>query len=296
MAAEDVVVRERIAEEVGALDAAGDGRRLVPVTHERGDAGDVRVHGIADRDALARQRGVVVVHPVARFLRVEEREGQRADALLRRQMNGLAPAAGHPHGWMRPLARLGDDVARRHGDVAAGVPGERLLGEAAQRDAQALLPHGALVRRVDQKTAELGLRRRLAGAEVDAAVREQIEGRETLGHPGRMVEGRRHLDDAVPEANALGALRDRGEEHLRRARVAVLLEEVVLDLPDVVDPEPVGERALLERLLEHAVLGVGVPGARELVLVEDPELHSPAHSHPFFAMRRSVYVPVYIWQ
>ena len=41
------------------------------------------------------------------------------------------------------------------------------------------------------------------------------------------------------------------EEHLGRARVAVLLEEVVLDHPDVVDAEPVGELALLERLLEQ---------------------------------------------
>ena len=194
---------------------------------------------------------------------------------------------------MRPLARLGDDVARRHGDVAAGVPGERLLGEAAQRDAQSLLPHGALVRRVDQKTAQLGLRRRFAGAEVDAAVREQIEGRETLGHPGRMVEGRRHLDDAVAEANALGALRDRGQEHLRRARVAVLLEEVVLDLPHVVDPEPVGERALLERLLQHAVLGVGVPGARQLVLVEDTELHAHRTPRPFPRHAPLVYTLAY---
>ena len=40
-----------------------------------------------------------------------------------------------------------------------------------------------------------------------------------------------------------------GEEHLGRARVRVLLEEVVLDLPDVVDAEPVGELDLLERVL-----------------------------------------------
>ena len=68
---------------------------------------------------------------------------------------------------------------------------------------------------------------------------------------------------------------DRGEEQLGRARVAVLLEEVVLDLPHVVDAEPVGELALLERLLQQLVLGVVAPRTRELVLVEDPELHDP---------------------
>ena len=173
------------------------------------------------------------------------------------------------------------------------MPGERRLGETAQRDAQALFPHRALVRGVDQKTAQLGLRRRLAGAEVDPPVRDQVERREALGDAGRVVEGRRHLHDAVSEPNALGALRDRGEKHLRRARVAVLLEEVVLDHPHVVDAEPVGERALLECLLEHAVLGVGIPGARDLVLVEDAELHVRHPPVRFPAMRRSVYACVY---
>src|SRR5204862_2186052 len=56
--------------------------------------------------------------------------------------------------------------------------------------------------------------------------------------------------------------------------VAVLLEEVVLHLPDVVDAQPVRERALLERLLEEPVFGIGVPGTRELVLVEHAELHA----------------------
>src|SRR5204863_534542 len=34
------------------------------------------------------------------------------------------------------------------------------------------------------------------------------------------------------------------------------------------------ERALLERLLEEPVFGIGVPGTRELVLVEHAELHA----------------------
>ena len=39
-------------------------------------------------------------------------------------------------------------------------------------------------------------------------------------------------------------------------RVRVLLEEVVLDLPDVVDAEPVGQLDLVERVLEQLVLAV----------------------------------------
>ena len=79
----------------------------------------------------------------------------------------------------------------------------------------------------------------------------QVERGDPLGDPRRVVERRRRLHDAVAEADALRALRDRGEEHLGRARVAVLLEEVVLDLPHVVDAEPVGELALLERVLDQ---------------------------------------------
>jgi hypothetical protein len=62
-----------------------------------------------------------------------------------------------------------------------------------------------------------------------------------------MVERRRCLDDAVAEADVLGALRRGGEEDLRRGRVAVFLEEVMLDFPDIVDAEGVGELDLLER-------------------------------------------------
>ena len=155
-----------------------------------------------------------------------------------------------------------------------GVARERRLGEAAQRDPQALLPHRALLGRIDEEAAELGFGRRLAASRSRPAARDEIERGDALGDARRMVESRRRLHDAVPEPHVLGALRDRGEEHLGRARMAVLLEEVVLDLPDRVDAERVRERALLERVLEERVLRVLVPGPRELVLVEESEAHA----------------------
>ena len=81
------------------------------------------------------------------------------------------------------------------------------------------------------------------------------------------------MHDAVPEADPLGALRRGGEEQLGRARVRVLLEEVVLDDPCAVDADPVGELDLLERLGEHPPLVAVVPGPGHLVLEEQPELH-----------------------
>src|SRR3954454_24926080 len=87
-----------------------------------------------------------------------------------------------------------------------------------------------------------------------------------------MVGG--ELDDAVTEADVLGALAGGTEEHLGRGAVRGLLEEVVLDLPGVVEPEPVGELDLVEAVLEQLVLGVVGPRPRQLVLVEDPEFHA----------------------
>ena len=89
---------------------------------------------------------------------------------------------------------------------------------------------------------------------------------------GGVVAGR-HEGDAVPQPDALRALAAGGEEDLGRGGVRVLLEEVVLDLPRVVDAEAVGQLDLVERLLEEPVLVAVVPGARDLVLVEDAELH-----------------------
>ena len=72
----------------------------------------------------------------------------------------------------------------------------------------------------------------------------------------------RDLHDAVPEPDLLGALAGRRQEHLGRARVRVLLEEVVLDLPHVVDADAVGELHLVERVGEQLLLGVLRPRPR----------------------------------
>ena len=77
----------------------------------------------------------------------------------------------------------------------------------------------------------------------------------------------------MAEADVLGALRAGGEEHLRRRGVRIFLEEVVLDLPRVVDAEPVGEFDLIERVLEQALLVAVVPRPRQLMFVEDAEFH-----------------------
>ena len=77
-----------------------------------------------------------------------------------------------------------------------------------------------------------------------------------------------------PRRMLLRALAGGGEEDLGRARVRVLLQEVVLDLPDVVDAEPVGQLDLLERVGQQRLLVASRQRARELVLVEEAEPHA----------------------
>ena len=175
---------------------------------------------------------------------------------------------------MGALHRLRDDVTRWHLHEAAVDAGERCLRQAAQRDLQSLEPRIALGRRIDLEPAELRLRTRLTRSELHPPARQQVEGGHPLGRAGRVVVARRGLNDAVAEPDVLGPLTARAEEDLGRRGMAVLLQEVVLDLPHHVEAETIGQLDLLERVLQEAVLGVHLPRARQLVLVEDPELHA----------------------
>ena len=127
---------------------------------------------------------------------------------------------------------------------------------------------------------EFESRRSFADAEVDAAVRDEVERGQALGGACRVVVVGDHLSDPVTEPDVRRARRSRGEEHLGRRRVRVLVEEVVFDLPGVVEAEPVGEFDLVECLVEQAILVVVAPRLGELVLVEDPELHAHQQTTP----------------
>ncbi len=118
---------------------------------------------------------------------------------------------------------------------------------------------------------QLGRPRRLAHPQIDPPARQQIERRHPLGDALRLVGG--ELDDAMPQPDALGALAGRAEEHLGGGAMRILLEEMVLDHPDVVVAKPVGELHLSERLLEQVVLAARGPRTRQLQFVEDAELH-----------------------
>ena len=98
---------------------------------------------------------------------------------------------------------------------------------------------------VDSEAVQLSVRRRLAGPEVDPTVRQEVKGVDALHHPRRVVVGAGEQHDSVAEADPRRALAGRGEEDLGGRTVAVLLEEVVFDLPHVVEAEPVGQLHLV---------------------------------------------------
>src|SRR5439155_2673540 len=83
----------------------------------------------------------------------------------------------------------------------------------------------------------------------------------------------------MAQPDATRALARRGQEHLGRAGVRVLLEEVMLHLPHAVEPHPVGQLHLLERVGQQPLLRPFFPWARELVLVEQTEPHAAMLGH-----------------
>src|SRR3954469_17231017 len=192
---------------------------------------------------------------------------------------------------MRPLLGLRHDVARRHPDELPVEARERLLDEHPRERVEALLPLRALLLALDAEAAELGLRRRLAGAELDPPAGDQVERGGALGDPRRVVERGRQLHDAVTQPDALRPLRRGRKEHLRRARVRVLLEEVVLDLPDVVEAHAVGQLDLLESVAQQLLVRAVLPRPRHLVLVEDPEAHPPRGRYRSTAPRAPLRAP-----
>src|SRR6185312_5368308 len=102
----DVVMRQRIAEEAEAVLAAPPRLLAIGMHRESRDHGDVGIDGVADRHALLLEDTVIVIDPLLRLDRIDEGEGERADAEPRRQLDGLAVGAGHPYRRMRLLQRL----------------------------------------------------------------------------------------------------------------------------------------------------------------------------------------------
>ena len=120
------------------------------------------------------------------------------------------------------------------------------FGPAADDVADRLLPHLRASRAGRCRSPRARPRRRAAGAEVDAAVGDEVEHGDRLGRAHRVVVRLRHEPHAVAEPHALGLRGDGAVEHLGVRAVRVLLEEVVLDGPERVPAVPLAGDRLLD--------------------------------------------------
>ena len=112
--------------------------------------------------------------------------------------------------------------------------------------------------------------------------REVVEHRHTLGDLGRVVHLRERVEDARADVDALVALREVPADHVVGREVRVLVEEVVLGEPHVLEPGAVGGLDRGELVHERSVLGLGIvasPERRVVSLDEQPELHGPEVYH-----------------
>ena len=253
-----------VAEELEALLPAADGLGRVVVQREGRHHGDVGVDAVAERHALVALDDVVVDlgSRCAPPPRSRKEKASAPSAVARGDLDGVAVGAGHPHRRMRLLHGLGDDVAAGHRERAGPRSPDRAsitIMLAICSAASSAMARFSLAGMLKPPSSS-----RVAPSPMpnsSAAVGDEVEHGEALGRARGMVVVGDHLADAVAEPDALGARGGGGEEHLGRRAVRVLLEEVVLDRPGVVEPEPVGELDLVQRVLHQLALVAGVPRA-----------------------------------
>ena len=145
-----------------------------------------------------------------------------------------------------------------------------LLAPDAADHVERLVPDGAGVARVDLE-ALLLVGVAPARAEVDASAGHMVGHGDLLGDADRMLV--RQDDDAEAEADTLGGGCKGPDDYLRRGRSGKGREEVVLDEPDIVEADPVGQDALLDGLFNQRLLVHDPVGRWPLHLVDDPKIH-----------------------
>ena len=294
---------EHIAGTIAQLDRAGLGAvggRGVDVAHadevgggvhEGGGAGTAEPHGFfvglaavhpADAvdavvDEFADGVGVLdhtAVVGDALFVLVggADRDAEQAHAALGGLDRGFRAGDGDPHRRVGLLDGLGQHGALGHREVLA-LPAGDFVGPHVGDGADHLVPHVLGVVGLNLEAAEFGPGGGAAGAEFEASVGDDVERGGALGDAGGVVDLGQAEGDALADVDVLGLRGGGGEENFGGGGVAVLLEEVVLDLPDLVEAELVGEADVFERLVVGAPLGDVAPGALDGVLVEDAEFH-----------------------
>ena len=197
---------------------------------------------------------------------------QTPQASVRGVVLGAGRRHRHPHRRMGLLVRLGQHRSARHREELA-VVGETLFGPHLGDDTDELVPALFGVVDLGPKATEFGEGCRAPGAELETSARDDVECGRSFGDTDRVVELGDADDDAMAEPHRLGFHYTRREKDLGGGTVAVLLEEVMLDRPHLIEPELRGELDLLESVVVHGLLSLAVPRTRHGQLVENAEFH-----------------------
>ncbi len=207
--------------------------------------------------------------------RSADSEGEDPDSEIRCEVERRWLGTGHPDRRVRVLHGLRHDWPFGHREVLALEPGVGILRPHPDDLRKDLFEHRPRVFRVDAESPELGFGDRASDAEVVPTLAHDVEDRGHLGRAGRVVERWRQEAHAVSDPDGLRVLGHGREEHLRRRRDRVPLQEVVLDLPDMMEAELIGEADLLERLpVGVGLRGEAVEGLWPAYFVDETEIRS----------------------
>ena len=153
-----------------------------------------------------------MVHPGLGRIRRNKGKAQSAHTPLSSQGDGLNIGTGHPQGRVGLLERFWQHAAGRKIIIfALELP--IFLGDHGNCRLHPFFPAFPLVPHAGAKGMQFSWPGALAHAKFYPSARKQIQGRNFLRHPMRLVGGQ--LDDPKAQADIVGALAGRAQEGFR---------------------------------------------------------------------------------
>ena len=263
-AARNCVMRHQrvhgIGEKLKPLMPAPDRLAAVMMQREIRHQRDIGVDSMPDGHAFLGFDDVVInVGPGLGLFGINERKGQRAKAVARRNLDRVPIGAGDPHWRVRLLHRLWHHIAARHGEILPFETGigiqHQHIGDLLRR----LQAHAAFFLGGDAKAAQLQPGGAFADAKLDAAIRQQVHGRNHFGCARRVIIFRDHLTDSLSNADIFGLGGCEGQKNFRGRGVGIFLQKMMLHLPGVIKAQPVGQHHLLQRFVKQFMFIARVP-------------------------------------